>query len=321
MITSTDSTLWDSIIVGGGPAGLSAALALGRSLRQVLVVDAGQPRNRSASHMHTVLGHEGTDPAELLRRGREEAAHYGATFIEGSVTAVQDAHAQHGRRSMVVTMEDGRQLLTRTVVAATGITDLLPEVPGLAERWGSSVLHCPYCHGWEVRHRRLGVLASGPMALHQAELIRQWSAELIFFSASAEPLAEETRHRLESRGIVIEPTDVTALHGEGTELSEAELADGRRVPVEAIFTAGKPVPHEGFLSGLNLDRGETPLGSFIAVDQSGRTRHERVWAAGNLVAPGGNVPMSISAGTTAGAMANMTLVTEEFELAAARSRA
>lgn len=321
MITSTDSVLWDSIIIGGGPAGLSAALAMGRSLRQVLVVDAGQPRNRSASHMHTVLGHEGIDPAELLRRGREEAAHFGASFLDGSVSFVQDAESQEGRRAMVVTLEDGRQLLTRTVVAATGITDTLPEIPGLAQRWGSSVLHCPYCHGWEVRHRRLGVIASGPMALHQAELIRQWTDQLTFFSAAAEPLEEEARRRLESRGIVVEPTEVTALHGEGTALIGAELADGRRVPVEAVFTAGDPVPHEAFLAGLQLDRNETPLGSFIAVDQGGRTSHERVWAAGNLVVPPGNIPMSISAGTAAGAMANMALIAEEFDLATAGSLA
>lgn len=320
MNTSPKSTVWDSIIIGGGPAGLAAALALGRSLRRVLVIDAGQPRNRRASHMHTVLGNEGISPTELLRRGQEEAAAYGVSFLEGSVSTVEETEPEGGRRTMVVTPGSGHQLYARTVVAAAGIADRLPEIPGLAERWGSSVLHCPYCHGWEVRHRRLGVLASGPMALHQAELIRQWSEELTFFSAAAEPLEADSRRRLESRGIVVEPAEVTALHGEGSALSDVQLEDGRRVPVDAIFTAGDPVPHEDFLEGLNLYRSETPLGSVIAVDQGGRTSHERVWAAGNLVAPMGNIPMSISAGTMAGAMVNSTLIAEEFDLATARSR-
>lgn len=315
MSTSTEPTLWDSIIIGGGPAGLAAALALGRSLRHVLVIDAGQPRNRSASHMHTVLGHEGTSPAELLRRGRDEAAQYGAEFVGGRVSSVRDQRSETGRHTMALTLEDGQQLRTRTVIAATGITDQLPAVDGLAERWGSSVLHCPYCHGWEVRHRRLGVLATGPTAVHQAELIRQWSQQLTFFSAAAEPLEEATRRRLQSRGVIVEPTAVTALHGEGAALSEVELADGRRVPAEAIFTAGDPIPHEDFLAELHLERSETPLGSFLAVDQGGRTSHERVWAVGNLTVPQGNIPMSINAGTMAGAMANMTLVSEEFDTA------
>lgn len=319
--TASQSSLWDSIIIGGGPAGLAAAVALGRSQRSVLVIDAGQPRNRFASHMHTVLGHEGMDPAELLRRGRDEASTYGVSFLDDRVAAVRDAEAQDGLRVLAVELEaasdDGPPLRARSVIAAAGLTDRLPDIPGVAERWGSSVLHCPYCHGWEVRGRKLGVLAAGPMALHQAELLRQWSADLTFFSAAAEPLEESARQRLEARGVVIEPEPVFSLHGAGQQLSEVELRDGRRVAVEALFTAGEPVPHEEFLAGYDLARSETPLGSFLAVDQSGRTSHERIWAPGNLSSPSANVPMAISSGTMAGAMANMSLISEEFDLAVA----
>lgn len=240
--------------------------------------------------------------------------------MAGTVQRVSDApQSGPNRRELTVTLDNGQQVRTRSVIAATGITDLLPDVPGLAERWGASVLHCPYCHGWEVRHRRLGVLASGPMALHQAELLRQWSDRLTFFSAAAEPMEEAARRRLESRGITVEPRPVVALHGKGTGLEEAELDDGRRVPVEALFTAGEPVAHEEYLAGLELARAESPLGSFLAVDQGGRTSHERIWAVGNLVSPAANVPMSISSGTMAGAMANMVLISEEFDLAVARA--
>lgn len=332
MIISYESTVWDSIIIGSGPAGLSAAVALGRSLRSVLVLDAGSPRNRFTDHMHTVLGHEGLNPAELRRRGREEAAGYGAEFLKASVSQVRDSTATQSipaygtaqapgqspaptASQMAVTLTDGRVFFARSIIAASGLTDRLPEITGLAERWGSSVLHCPYCHGWEVRSRRLGVLASGPMALHQAQMLRQWSDDLTFFSAAAEPLDDQARRRLQARGVQVEPAPVMAVGGEGSALSYAKLADGRQVPLDALFTAGDPVPHEDFLSGLALERTETPLGSFLAVDEGWRTSHERVWAPGNLSSPAANVAMSLSAGTTAGARANMALISEDFDLA------
>lgn len=307
--------LWDSIIVGGGVSGLAAALALGRSLRSVLLLDAGAPRNRFADHMHTVLGHEGLPPAELLRRGRAEAAQFGATFHPAHVTKVSDAQNDSGSRSMVVTLDDGQQLFARSIIAATGVSDRLPDVPGLAERWGSSVLHCPYCHGWEVRGQRLGVLASGPIALHQAELLRQWSDRLTFFSAGAGELSQETARRLESRGITIEPTPVVEVRGEGSALSAVTLEDGRTVGIDALFTAAELIPQEGYLAPLELERAESIVGSFIEVDQTGKTSHDRIWAPGNLSSPMANVPMAVSAGTMAGAAANMTLVGEDFDLA------
>lgn len=308
--------LWDSVIIGGGVSGLSAALALGRALRRVLVLDTGEPRNRYAAHMHTVLGHEGVPPQELLRRGRQEAASYGATFHRSRVSSVSESTAEAGVRTMVVTLEDGEQLFTRTVIAATGVVDHLPDLPGLTERWGHSVLHCPYCHGWEVRHQRLGVLATGSMALHQAELLRQWTDQLTFFSAGAGELEAAVVRRLASRGVAVETTAVTKVHGEGEALSSVELADGRHVAVDALFTAGTLVPRDEFLSSLDLKRAEGPVGSFLEVDQGGRTSHERIWAPGNLSNPMANVPMAISAGTMAGATANMALVTEDFDLAA-----
>jgi choline dehydrogenase-like flavoprotein len=136
---------WDVIIVGGGAAGLSAALTLGRASRRVLVVDAGEPRNRFASHMHGVLGHEGLDPADLLRRGREEASVYGVVFVSDLVVGIDE-----GDRGLSVQLAGGETIFARAVIVASGITDELPDVDGLAEHWGTGVLHCPYCHGWEV---------------------------------------------------------------------------------------------------------------------------------------------------------------------------
>ncbi|GGH38124.1 bifunctional NAD(P)/FAD-dependent oxidoreductase/class I SAM-dependent methyltransferase [Microbacterium album] len=305
-----DPNSWDVIVAGGGPAGLSAALMLGRSRRRVRVIDAGSPRNRFAAHMHGVLGQEGVPPAELLERGRAEAAAYGVDFADGSVEHVE--RVAHGLR---IVTADGREAHTRALIVATGLTDALPDVPGLAERWGLTVLHCPYCHGWEVRDRRLGVLTTSPLGLHQAELVRQWSDDVTVFSADLGPLAPETERRLRARGIVLVPAPVTELVGEGTSIAAVRLADGSEVSVDAIFTAGAPRPHDGFLAPLDLARSESPFGSFLAVDAMGKTSDDRIWAVGNVVNPAANVPLSMGAGAFAGAAVNGALVTWDFDAA------
>ncbi|GAA3288007.1 NAD(P)/FAD-dependent oxidoreductase [Nesterenkonia halobia] len=311
--------LHDVIVVGGGAAGLSAALALGRARRDTLVLDLGAPRNRFAAGMHTVLGHEGLAPAELLRRGRAEAAGYGVSFAAvGAAEVAEERDESLGTAApprLRVTDTAGVVRRARAVVVATGVTDRLPEIPGLAEHWGTAVLHCPYCHGWEVGDARLGVLAAGPMSLHQAELIRQWSDRLTFFSAAAEPLEQRTRERLAARDVIVEPAPVVEVVGDGERLHRVQLADGRQVAVDALFTAGELIPHDDFLDGLDLERADTPAGRFLAVDQGGRTSHERIFAAGNIAQPMGTIPAAMSTGTLAGAMASMTLVTEDFDLA------
>ena len=301
---------WDVIIAGGGAAGLSAALMLGRSRRRVLVIDAGSPRNRNASHMHGVLGLEGIPPAELLARGRAEVEGYGVELAQGTVEGVE-----RERGGLRVATSDGAALTARALVVATGLTDELPDVPGLAERWGSTVLHCPYCHGWEVRDRRLGVLTTSPLSLHQAELIRQWSDRVVVFTAGLGAMTPEAERRLRSRGIALEPEPVKGVLGEGTAIAAVLLDDGRQVPVDAIFTFGAPRPHDGFLAPLNLARAETPFGSFLAVDPMGRTSDERIWAVGNVANPAANVPLSIGAGSFTGAAVNAALVAWDFDAA------
>lgn len=301
---------WDVIVAGGGPAGLVSALMLGRSRRRVLVVDAGEPRNRFAAHMHGVLGLEGVPPGELLERGRAEAAGYGVEFTGGTVAQVE---REPGR--LRVTTADGSVLLARALIVATGLADDLPDVPGLAERWGSTVLHCPYCHGWEVRDQHLGVLTTSPFGLHQAELVRQWSDRVTVFTAGLGPLASESERRLRARGIALESTPVAEILGEGGVIDAVRLDDGREVPVDALFTMGVPRPHDGFLSALGLVRSETPFGSFLAVDPMGKASGDRIWAVGNVVNPAANVPMSIGAGSFTGGAVNAALVAWDFDAA------
>ncbi|MGO1318600.1 MAG: FAD-dependent oxidoreductase [Cellulomonadaceae bacterium] len=301
---------WDVIIGGGGPAGLSAALLLGRSRRRVLVIDAGSPRNRFAAHMHGVLGQEGLPPGELLDRGRAEAAGYGVEFVSESLERVE----RHGDVLRVVTT-DGSLRSTRALVVATGLRDELPDVPGIAERWGTTVLHCPYCHGWEVRDQHLGVLTTSPLGLHQAELVRQWSDRVTVFTAGLGPLPAETEQRLRARGIDLEPARVTEVLGEGSAIAAVRLEDGREVAVDAIFTAGRLLPHDDFLAPLGLARNDSPAGSLLAVDATGRTSDKRVWAIGNVVNPMANVPMSIGAGAFTGGAVNGALVAWDVDAA------
>ncbi|MFT3945179.1 MAG: SAM-dependent methyltransferase [Ancrocorticia sp.] len=303
---------WDVIVVGGGVAGLSAALMLGRARRRVLVIDGGEPRNRFASTMHGVLGMEGMPPGDLLARGRGEVAEYGVEFTHGTV----DSAARTDDRVRLTTF-DGNVLAARALIVATGVVDELPNIPGLRERWGKTVLHCPYCHGWEVRDQRLGVLALSPMALHQVELIRQWSDRVTFFSAAAEPLTTEIEQRLRSRGVVIESAPVTAVLGDGDTIDAVVLDDRRHVEIDAIFIAASLRPCDEFLASLNLARADTPMGSFLAVDMMGRTSDDRIWAVGNVTNPAANVPASIGAGSMTGGAVNAALVGWDFDAAPA----
>ena len=305
---------WDAIVIGGGAAGLSAAQMLGRSRRRTLVLDAGAPRNRFAAHMHGVLGHDGLAPAELLARGRAEVEAYGVELRTAAVSMVDEAPGH-----VVVALADGSTETARALIVASGISDDLPDIPGLAEGWGSGVLHCPYCHGWEVRDRRLGVLLVSPRQLHQAELIRQWSDDVVVFTGLLGALEPEAERRLSARGVEIITEPVVEVLGAGRQVSGVRLRDGRVVEVGAIFTMGEARPQDAFLEHLGLDRSDTPFGAFLAVDASGKTTAERIWAAGNVVSPTANVPLSMGAGAMAGAAVNGALVQEDFALAAGES--
>lgn len=312
MDATHDNRPTEVIVIGGGAAGLSAALMLGRARRRVLVIDAGSPRNRFAAHVHGVLGFENEAPETLIARGRADAERYGVRFIEGDVEHV--GHMDGGVRAV---LSDGARYEARALILATGITDELPEIPGLAERWGSSVLHCPYCHGWEVAGARLGVLATSPGSLHQAQLLRQWSGRVTLFSAMVEPLDPTFEAKLRSRGIEIVASAVIEVFGDEDRPASVRTDDGREFDLDAIFTAGSPRPHDACLEGLGLERAELPfgMGTALKVDDFGKTSDERIWAIGNVVNPMANVPMVIGAGALTGAALNGALVEEDFAAA------
>lgn len=295
---------YDVAIAGGGPAGLSAALVLGRARRRVVVVDAERPRNAPAAHMHGYLSRDGMSPADLLRAGREEAAGYGVEFVHDDVVSIEPGFS--------LALGNAGSLDARRVLISTGATDELPAIEGVRERWGRDFLHCPYCHGWEVRDEPLGVLATGPGSIEHAELIRQWSTDVVFFTHDHR-LTEDERDRLDVLGIRIVDGDVEMLVVADDRLQGVALADGSVVDRTAVFLRPTMRPNaRGLAEQLGLDLDD--LG-FIQVDGAGRTSVDGVWAAGNVANPRAQVITAAGEGSAAAIAINADLVREDVRRA------
>ncbi|MBW5425376.1 FAD-binding protein, partial [Streptomyces sp. BG9H] len=308
---------YDVVVIGGGAAGLSAGLVLGRSRRRVLVVDAGEPRNAPAAHMQGYLSRDGMPPAQFLAEGRRELARYGVEMVPGRVVEV----APDGDGEFDVRLADGGAVHARRVVMATGLVDELPPVPGVAERWGRDVLHCPYCHGWEVRDQAFGVLAPEPFAGHQALLLTQWSKDVTLFLHTVRELPDAEWERLAAAGVSVVEGEVAGLETEDDRLTGVRLADGRFFPRSVLFIAAKPVPRDDLLTALGAQTKDTPAGPYPAVDEAGRTTVPGVWAVGNAAGPTEQVINAASAGYRAGLLINAELVMADIETKAARRRA
>ncbi|MEV1333899.1 methyltransferase domain-containing protein [Micromonospora costi] len=302
---------YDVVVVGGGAAGLAGALALARARRSVLVVDAGEPRNAPAGHVHNFLTRDGTPPGDLLAAGRDEVAGYGGTIVTGRV----DAAARDGD-NFTVTLDDGRTVRARRLLVTTGLVDELPDVPGVAQRWGRDVLHCPYCHGWEMRDRRIGVLATGPAAVHQALMWRQWSPHVLLLRHDAPPLTPDDAEQLAAREITVVDGPVAELVVEGDALTGVRLGDGDVVTMDAVVVAPRTTARAGLLAGLGLtpvdvEVGGHVVGTQIPADATGATSVAGVWVAGNVANVFAQVIVAAAGGLAAGAAINGDLIAED----------
>jgi thioredoxin reductase len=308
---------YDVVVFGGGAAGLSGALMLARARRSVVVIDAGAPRNAPAAGVHGLLARDGIRPAELLERGRAEVRGYGGHVVSREVGAV--ARDDNG---FEVALADGRTVRTRRLLVATGLVDELPDIPGLRARWGRDVVHCPYCHGWEIRDQAIGVLASGPLAVHQALLFRQWSADVTFFSHTMPPPTDEEAEQLAARGISVVDGEVASLEIVEDRLVGVRLSDGTVVSREALAVSPRMAARAGFLAALGLRQAEHPsgVGEYIPSDATGRTEASGVWVAGNVTDLAAQVGTAAAAGATAAAQINADLVAEETRQAVAAHR-
>ncbi|MFE7650569.1 NAD(P)/FAD-dependent oxidoreductase [Streptomyces phaeoluteigriseus] len=302
---------YEVIVVGGGAAGLSAGLVLGRARRRTLVVDAGEPRNAPAAHMQGYLSRDGMSPAEFLATGREEIARYGVELVrDRAVDAVRD-------EGFTVTLAGGRTVRARQLVVATGLKDELPPVGGLAERFGRDVLHCPYCHGWEVRDQAFGVLATSPMSVHQALIVTQWSKDVTLFlhTVTEAELSDADLRRLAAAGVQVVPGEVAGLVVEDDRLTGVRLGDGTVHAREALFVAPRAVPRTDLLAGLGAEMTETPFGLYPVVDGRGLTTVPGLWAAGNASGFAEQVVNAASRGYRAGAAINAELLMGDLDAA------
>ncbi|NYF09456.1 thioredoxin reductase/predicted O-methyltransferase YrrM [Leifsonia sp. AK011] len=307
------SPLWDVIIIGGGAAGLSAALILARARRRVLVLDAQEPRNRFAPHMHGVLSRDGYSPLDLVSDGYREVRAVDGVIVNARVAQTRT----RGERFEILT-EGGERALTKHLIVATGARDELPSIPGLAEQWGRGVVACPYCDGYESSGRRIAVLAASVPGLHKAHMLRPYSNDVTVFSALVGELPENDRLVLEELGIRVDARAVTRVVTEGDTITGLALDDGTVAAVDVVFAEPTIVARDEPLRQLGVEQVETPMGPWTAVDSFGRTSVPGVWAVGNSANPGALVPIAAGSGATAALAINGELVAGEVAAASAR---
>lgn len=300
----------DVVVIGGSAAGLAGALMLARSRRSVIVVDGGEPRNAPAAHMHGYLGYEGKPPGDLLATGREEVRSYGVEILEGRVDAVE----WDGDR-FVARLADGA-VSARKVLVATGATDELPAIDGLAEHWGDQVIHCPYCHGWEVRGERVVLVATNPMAAHQAGLFRQLTDDVTVVVHDPEAVGEQglaALVELAPRGVEVITEPAVRVVTSGDRLAGLELRSGRVVGADAVAVATFIRARADMIAPLGIEPTLHPMGigTAIEVGEMGATSVRGVYAAGNVANPMLQVLPSAAAGSMAGAVINAELVHDD----------
>lgn len=307
----------DVVVIGGGAAGLNAALMLARSRRSVVVVDAGEPRNAPADGVHGLLGREGIPPGDLLAQGRREVLGYDGRVVDGRVVGLTGDVASGFRAHL----EDGSTVDARRILVATGLTDVLPPIPGMDELWGIDVLHCPYCHGWEVRDRAIGIVASGPASPHHALLFRQLSDDVVYFVQDT-TLDAEAREQFAARDISIVEGEVMALETADGRLSGVRLVDGTVIARDAVAVAPRMEARVAFAAGVGLTASDHPMGvgTHVAASPTGATDVPGVWVAGNAGDLMAQVGASAAQGALAGAHVNADLVADDTARAVAARR-
>jgi thioredoxin reductase len=322
-VEDTDDTLpngiIDAVVIGGGAAGLNGALMLARSRRSVVVIDSGSPRNAPAEGVHGLLGMDGTPPAELLRRGREEVCRYGGRVVAGEVISASPAATPGaGDPRFTIALADGRTVQARRVLVATGLRDVLPDVPGLARHWGHGVVHCPYCHGWEVRDDPIGVLAVGPASVHHALLFRQLTDDLVYFTRGTD-LDQDSRARFAARGIHVVDTPVSRVESDDNGITGVRLDDGQVLPRRVLSVATTMLARAEGLEGLQLPMEDIPhgMGRRFVSGMAGTTTVRGVWVAGNATDLTAQVGASAAAGALAGAHMNADLAAADADAALA----
>jgi len=293
---------YEAIVIGGNFAGLSAAMQLARARRKILVIDAQKPRNRFSEASHGFLGQDGVAPAAIMAEGKRQLCVYPTVdFADGEAIS-----ASKSGETFSVALRDGREFTAGRLILATGVKDTLPEIPGLSERWGRTALHCPYCHGYEVRDRALGILGSHPFSVHAALLLPDWGPATYFSQGLFEPDADQ-HAQLAARAVTIENTPIAAFVGTAPELEAVRLRDGRVLPLSAIFVAPKVSMASPLAEQLGCVFDDAPLGPVIRLDDRKETTVKGVFAAGDATNPMHNATLASASGVLAGVHCHQSL--------------
>jgi thioredoxin reductase len=304
--------IWDCIVVGGGASGLSAGLVLGRARRHALVVDAGNQSNLPAHGIGGLLGHDGRSPAELYEIGRRELAAYPSVEVRtGEVVSGERCEDE-----FVIELGDGRRERTRRVLLAMGMEYRPPSLPGLAELWGKSLFHCPFCHGWEMRDQSLAVFANGERAVHASLLLRGWSDDVVLLTDGAADLDDDDRARLATAGIAVDERPVAELAASNGELAAVVFSDGTRLKRSGLLVATTLHQRSRLAEQLGVAYGEpTPVAEApVEVDGLCRTSTPGVFAAGDLVAQMPQVAAAVAAGSLAATAVVQSLSSDDYGL-------
>jgi len=292
---------FDVVIVGGSYAGLSAAMALGRAIRQVLVVDTGKPCNYQTPHSHNFLTQDGSTPAAIAAQAKAQVLAYPTVQFRSEAAVAASGENNH----FLITTDAGTTVLARKLLFATGVRDLMPAIPGFAESWGISVIHCPYCHGYEYRGQPTGMLTNGPVAMEWSQLIRNWTDQLTIFTNGEASFSPEQRAQLVARQIAVEETPVREIIHQDGYLTHIRLADGRQVPLTAFYARPDFEQHCALPRLLGCDHNEVGR---IVVDAMQKTSLPGIYAAGDATSMMRTVSVAVAGGTTAGALINHELL-------------
>lgn len=293
----------DVIIVGGSFAGLAAALNLGRARRKVTILDTGLPRNRYASHAHGLLGHDNKPPSQILAEARAQLAPYDTVrFVKARA---ERASGEPDAFSVVT--DGGETHEARRLLLSYGIADQFPAISGFAECWGKSVVHCPYCHGYEYAGQRWGLVYSTPMSLHAPMLYGDWTDTLTLFTDGHE-IPDAERSKLDKRGVAVVEGKVSAIEHEGGQLSAVTTADGTVTELDALFAHPRVKPSSDLHEQLGLRTVETPFGIAVEVDDKHKTSRDGIYAAGDLVSPMHSLTIAAYTGAMAGVNAQQSML-------------
>ncbi|MCB9315508.1 MAG: NAD(P)/FAD-dependent oxidoreductase [Lewinellaceae bacterium] len=300
-----DDTQYDVIIIGGSYAGLAAAMALGRSLRKVLVIDGGEPCNRQTPHSHNFLTNDGKPPAAIARLAKQQVQQYDSvSFLDGrATTAIKTGDG------FKVAVQSGQTFLAKKLVFATGIKDVLPNIPGLAASWGISVLHCPYCHGYEVRQQKTGILANGDSGYEFAALIANWTNDLTLFTNGKTTLSRPQTAALEKHNINIVEHKIERLDHKKGRLQQIVFNDGSTAAVQALYARVPFIQHTDIPESMGC---ALTTEGYIKVDAAQKTTVPGVFACGDNASRMRTVANAVATGTTTGIMVNKELIEETF---------